>query len=102
LGSTPVEKDYIQTNILSQLEEITNKSSNLLVHLYTLKILEIILANNWYKLSSKDAWNLIYLANYLFDLYDVLKGTFVAHRSIKHAKAVLMSILERKDPLTVD
>lgn len=43
-----------------------------------MKLLDCILSNSWYKFEIKDAWNLIYLANYLFDLYDILKGTFIA------------------------
>jgi len=71
-------KDYISTSILSQLEEITGKSNNTLVHLYVLKIIDKIVENDWYDLRTKDAWNLIYLANYIFDLYEICRGTFVA------------------------
>jgi hypothetical protein len=90
------ERDFLKTLVLQQLEQITNKGNNTLTHLYVLRILDIIMINKWYSLSSKDIWNLIYLANYLFDLNDIFKGTFLAERAIYHSHNIIMIILERQ------
>lgn len=93
---TKPERDIIKTVILQQLEEITNKNNNTLSHLLVLRILNTILNNKWYAFELKDVWNLIYLANYLYDLNDIFKGTFIAEQSMEHAKNILMTVLDCK------
>lgn len=90
------ERDLIKTVVLQQLEQVTNKGNNTLTHLYVLRILDLIMANKWYALSKKDVWNLIYLANYLYDLHDIVKGTFIAERAVYHSHNIVMIVLERQ------
>jgi predicted nucleic-acid-binding protein len=94
---TKLEKDAIKTLILQKFEEITNKSNNTITHMLVLRLLDIILKNKWYAVEQKDVWNLIYLANYLFDLHDIFKGSFIAERAVVFSKDILMSILGRKN-----
>jgi hypothetical protein len=92
----------ISTSILSKLEEITHKGDIILHHLWVLRILDTILTNKWYEKISKDTWNLIYLANYLFDFYKIFKGATIAESAVNHAKDILLSLLDRGKQLTPD
>lgn len=76
---------------------MTNKANNALIHFNIARLLDTILVNKWYMLSVKDSWNQIYLANYLIELYQVVKGTFLGLRLLKHTRDILMGVLSRKD-----
>jgi len=64
--------------MLSQFEAITNKTRNIKISLYIIKVLDIILHYRWYSPKHQQSWTIIYLVNYTFDLHDVFSGSFVA------------------------
>ena len=65
------DANLIQSRIMSMFEKITNKSQNTLLHLHVIRIIDKIMCNKWYLINDKDSWNLIYSANYFFDLHDI-------------------------------
>jgi hypothetical protein len=77
-------------------EKITNKSQNTLLHLHVIRIIDKIMVNKWYLINDKDSWNLIYSANYFFDLHDIFQETFIAQRIVDFGKNMLLKILEDK------
>lgn len=92
----------MSASILSKLEEITHKGDTILVHLWVFRILDFILTNKWYIMANKDTWNLIYLVNYLFDFYNIFKGSTLAESAVAHAKQILLDLLGRGKKLTPD
>lgn len=82
--------------MLQQFEVITNKNNNSLTNLYIFRMLDIIMRNKWYSIQIKDVWNLIYLANYLFDLHDIFKGTYISLRAVNYSREILLGILDCK------
>lgn len=92
--------NLVSSNILSLLEQITNKTRNIKICLYITKILDIILYYRWYSAKEQDSWTILYLVNYTFDLHDVFAGSFVAQRLTQSAKRLLMEMLgDRKEEL---
>ena len=89
--------NLLRQKTLRHLEEITNKSNNTLIHLKSLQILDLIMLKKWYTVDPKDVWNSIYLLNYIFDLYEIFKGTFIAQRVIINAKKLILEILDNKE-----
>ena len=82
-------------------EKITNKANNTLLHLHIIRMIDKIMENEWYPIEDKDCWNLIYSANYFFDLHDIFLETFVAQRVVDFGKNMLLKILADKK-LSID
>ena len=66
------------------------------MHLYVIKLIEMIFRNQWYTTSDKDTWTLIYIVNYMFDMHDVLEGSFLSLRLVRISKTILMNILDTR------
>ena len=97
-----VEKNYhknanlIDSKIMSMFEKITNKANNTLLHLLVIRLVDKIFTNEWYPIEDKDPWNLIYSANYFFDLPDIFHETFIAQRIVDFGKNMLLKMLADK------
>jgi hypothetical protein len=58
-----------------------------------LKIILLIFENKWFDSSNKDARSLINIANFMLDLYEVFKGSFIAERLINHSRDILLTVM---------
>ena len=90
------EIDLIPDTILSAFEKITNKTQNIMIHHYIVRMVEIVFRNKWYTTSNKNIWTLIYLINFMFDMHDIFTGSFLSLRLVRISKAILMGILENR------
>lgn len=74
------------------MEQITNKTKNIKIYLYVVKMIDIIMKMKWYSIKDKDTWTLIYFVNYTFDLHDVFVGSYISQRLVQTAKNILLDL----------
>ena len=67
---------------MTNLELLTNNTTNILINLSVMKQLDTIMRNKWYNLETDDVWNLIYSVTFMFDLSDIFYGSYLSQRAI--------------------
>lgn len=90
------EINLIPAKIVTTFEQITNRTQSIKIHLYIVKMLDVIFRNKWYSVADKDSWTLIYLVNYMFDMHDIFSGSFLSLRLVRMSKEILLSMLEAR------
>ena len=87
-------RDYVSRETMINYSVITMKCKNTNITLSVARQIDQVFRNGWYLLDDKDANTLICLVHYIYSLYAVLVGTFLADRLILHAKKILLNILD--------
>ncbi len=88
--------------LLLKLEKISERSENILVQYYLMRIFDSIMKNHLITFENKDTGALIYFLNNVFMLHDILIGSSIAKRMVLRAKPLLNYVLKRSKRILIN
>ena len=81
--------------MLEKIEKLSEKSNNILVLYYIMRLLDLVLKNKLITIDDKETGSLVYLINNIFLIHDILIGSSIAKRMVQRSRSLLLYILKR-------